>query len=166
MTYTNLTKEKALFEYLLRLGDDRLILSQRLADWCGHGPILEEDIAMTNFALDHLGQAQLYLRYAGEIEGKNRTEDELAFFRNEREFRNIMLVEQENTDFAFTMLRQFFFDVFELLFYDKLIESSDEKLKSLAEKSIKETKYHLRHSTNWINKLGGGTEERDRKSVV
>ena len=101
-----------LFEYLVRLGDDSLILGHRLSEWCGHGPILEEDIAMTNIALDLIGQATSILKYAGEVEGKGRTEDDIAFLRFEREYRNALLVEQPNEDFGVTMMRQFLFDAF------------------------------------------------------
>lgn len=159
MTFSNLRKDKPLFEYLLRLGDDRLVLSHRMSQWCGHGPILEEDIAMANIALDELGQAKAFLDKAAEVEGEGRTADDLTYLRNEREFRNVQLVEQENGDFAYSMCRQFFFDVFDVLFYQKLAESKDEDLAAMAAKNIKESKYHLRHSSEWIKKLGDGTEE-------
>lgn len=149
----------ALFEYLVRLGDDSLILGHRLSEWCGHGPILEEDIAMTNIALDHVGQTSSLLKYAGEVEGKGRTEDDLAFLRFEREYRNVLLVEQPNEDFGVTMMRQFLFDAYRKPLYEQLTNSSDTHLAAIAEKSLKETKYHLKHSAEWVIRLGDGTEE-------
>lgn len=149
----------ALFEYLVRLGDDSLILGHRLSEWCGHGPILEEDIAMTNIALDHVGQTSSLLKYAGEVEGKGRTEDDLAFLRFEREYRNVLLVEQPNEDFGVTMMRQFLFDAYRKPLYEQLTNSSDTQLAAIAEKSLKETKYHLKHSAEWVIRLGDGTEE-------
>lgn len=149
----------ALFEYLVRLGDDSLILGHRLSEWCGHGPILEEDIAMTNIALDHVGQTSSLLKYAGEVEGKGRTEDDLAFLRFEREYRNVLLVEQPNEDFGVTMMRQFLFDAYRKPLYEQLTNSSDAQLAAIAEKSLKETKYHLKHSAEWVIRLGDGTEE-------
>ena len=149
----------ALFEYCLRLGDSPLILGQRLAEWCGHGPILEEDIALTNISLDFIGQSRAFLTYAGEIEGKGRTEDDLAFLRNEREFRNLLMTEQPNGDFAQTLLRQFFISAFHYYFYSALKLSKDKTISALAEKSLKEVTYHLRHSSEWVIRLGDGTVE-------
>ncbi len=148
-----------LFEYLIRLGDDSLILGHRLSEWCGHGPILEEDIAMTNIALDLVGQATSILKYAGEVEGKGRDEDDLAFLRFEREYKNALLVEQANEDFGVTMMRQFLFDAFRKPLFEQLTKSSDAQLAAIAEKSLKETKYHLKHSAEWVIRLGDGTEE-------
>jgi ring-1,2-phenylacetyl-CoA epoxidase subunit PaaC len=148
-----------LFEYLLRLGDDSLILGHRLSEWCGHGPILEEDIAMTNISLDLIGQATSLLKYAGELEGKGRDEDKLAFLRIEKEYKNCLLVEQPNGDFGVTMMRQFLFDAYRLPLFEALQHSKDEQLSGIAEKSLKETKYHYRHSAEWIIRLGDGTEE-------
>lgn len=148
-----------LFEYLIRLGDDSLILGHRLSEWCGHGPILEEDIAMTNIALDLVGQATSVLKYAGEVEGKGRSEDDIAFLRFEREYRNALLVEQPNEDFGVTMMRQFLFDAFRKPLFEQLTKSSDAQLAAIAEKSLKETKYHLKHSAEWVIRLGDGTEE-------
>lgn len=148
-----------LFKYTLRIADDSLILGQRLSEWCGHGPILEEDIAITNIALDLVGQATSLLNYAGELEGKGRDGDALAFLRYEREFTNLLLVEQNNGDFGVTITRQFFFDVFRKLFFEKLTQSADSTLAAIAEKSLKETKYHLKHSSEWMIRLGDGTEE-------
>jgi ring-1,2-phenylacetyl-CoA epoxidase subunit PaaC len=148
-----------LFEYLIRLGDDSLILGHRVSEWCGHGPILEEDIAMTNISLDLIGQATSFLKYAGEVEGKGRDEDKLAFLRLEKEYKNSFLVEQANGDFGVTMMRQFLFDAYRLPLFEALQHSKDEQLAAIAEKSLKETKYHYRHSAEWIIRLGDGTEE-------
>lgn len=154
---------EALYEYLLRLGDDRLILGHRLSEWCGHAPVLEEDIALGNIALDLIGQSSAYLSLAAEVENKNRTEDDLAYLRNEYEFRNLQLVEQPNIDFAYTITRQYFFDVYESLFLLDLAKSKFEQLAGIAEKSIKENKYHTRHSRQWVLRLGDGTEESHNK---
>jgi ring-1,2-phenylacetyl-CoA epoxidase subunit PaaC len=152
-----------LFEYVIRLGDDSLILGHRLSEWCGHGPILEEDIALTNIALDLVGQATSLLNYAGQIEDKGRDADKLAYFRFDREFKNCLLVEQPNGDFGMTMMRQFLFDAYRKPFYEALTSSKDEQLAAIAEKSLKETKYHLKHSSEWIIRLGDGTEESNRR---
>jgi ring-1,2-phenylacetyl-CoA epoxidase subunit PaaC len=149
----------SLFEYVLRLGDDSLILGHRLSEWCGHGPILEEDIAMTNISLDLVGQATSLLGYAGELEGKGRDADVLAFLRFDRDYKNVLLVEQPNSDFGMTMLRQFFFDAYRKPLFEKLQHSTDQHLAAIAEKSLKETKYHLKHSSEWVIRLGDGTEE-------
>lgn len=152
-------KNEALFRYLLRLGDDSLILVQRLGELCGHGPILEEDIALTNIALDLIGQATSILNYAGEVEGAGRDGDKLAFLRFENEYTNLLLVEQPNGDFADTIMRQFLFDAFRKPLFERLINSKDSQLAAIAEKSLKETKYHLRHTSEWIIRLGDGTNE-------
>ncbi len=151
-------KRLNMFEYLLRLGDNTLVLSQRLGEWCGHGPVLEQDIALTNIALDLLGQARMYLSYAGEVEGKGRGEDDLAYFRDAPQFRNCLLVERPNGDFAHTLVRQFFFDVFNYYQLQALKLSSDQRLADIAEKALKETTYHLRFSSEWVIRLGDGTE--------
>ena len=151
------------YELLLRLGDDRLVLGHRLSEWCGHAPILEEDIALANVALDLLGQATLFLRRAGEIEGKGRDEDTLAYFREAVDFRNCLLVEQPNGDFAFTIARQFLFDVHAVVTLDALARSTNADLAALAAKSLKEAKYHVRHSGEWMLKLGDGTDESHRR---
>lgn len=148
-----------LFDYLLRLGDDRLILGHRLSEWCGHGPILEEDIALANIALDCIGQAIGFLKLAGEVEGKGRSEDDLAYFREAIDFRNLMLLEQPRGDFAYTIARQFLFDVYSFHLYEALQQSSFDELAALAAKSLKEARYHLRHSSQWALRLGDGTEE-------
>lgn len=162
MTYTDNIKE-ALAEYVIRLADDRMILSHRLSELCGHGPILEEDIAITNISLDLLGQAKFYYEKVAELSGEDVSADDWVFFRDEREYWNVLLAEQANEDFAHTIVKQLFFDVFEILFYGELIKSKDEDLRAIAEKSIKETKYHLRHSHDWMLELGGGTEESNNR---
>ena len=149
----------SLFEYILRIGDDSLILGQRLAEWCGHGPILEEDIALTNISLDLIGQATNFFNYAAVVENAGRDADKLAFLRIYREYKNTVLVEQPNGDFGDTMVRQFLFDAFRKLFFEKLQYSKDEQLAAIAEKSLKETRYHLKHSSEWVIRLGDGTEE-------
>jgi ring-1,2-phenylacetyl-CoA epoxidase subunit PaaC len=149
-----------LLKYVLRLGDDSLILGQRLAEWCGHGPILEEDIALTNISLDLIGQATSLLNYAGELEEKGRSGDDFAFLRLEKEYVNCLLVEQVNGHFGDTMLRQFFFDAFRKILFDSLQFSSDKQLAAIAEKSLKETKYHLKHSSEWVIRLGDGRKNR------
>jgi ring-1,2-phenylacetyl-CoA epoxidase subunit PaaC len=156
-------KPNALFEYLLRLGDDRLVLGHRLSEWCGHAPILEEDIALSNVALDLLGQATMLLRLAGEVEGKGRTEDTLAYFREVVEFRNCQLVELPTGDFAYTIARQFLFDVYAVVLLHALSASSHAELAAIAAKSLKEAKYHIRHSGEWMLKLGDGTDESHRR---
>ena len=153
----------ALFEYLLRLGDDRLVLGHRLSEWCGHGPILEEDIALSNVALDLLGQATMFLRLAGEVEGQGRGEDALAYFRDVVEFRNCQLVELPKGDFAYTIARQFLFDVYAVALLDALSASSHAEVAAIAAKSLKEAKYHVRHSGEWMLKLGDGTAESHRR---
>ncbi len=149
----------SLFEYILRIGDDSLILGQRLSEWCGHGPILEEDIATTNISLDLIGQATNFLTYAAEVEKAGRDADNLAFLRIDREYKNVVLVEQPNGDFGDTMVRQFLFDSFRKLFFERLQHSKDQQLAAIAEKSLKETRYHLKHSSEWVIRLGDGTEE-------
>ncbi len=153
---TDIAKDQ-LFEYLLRLGDSSLILGQRLSEWCGHGPELEEDIALINIALDLIGQARSLLTYAGEVEGRGRDEDVLAFLRDGTDYRNLLLVEQPNQDFAYTIARQFLFDAFHLEQQRALMGSRDETLAAIAGKSVKEVTYHLRHSSEWLVRLGDGT---------
>ena len=154
-----MASEKLISEYALRIGDTSLILGQRLGEWCGHGPVLEEDIALTNISLDLIGQATAFLAYAGIKEGKNRNEDHLAFFRETRDFRNTLLSEQPNGDFAQTILRQLFVSVFQYYFFDRLQKSKDEMFAALAAKSLKEVSYHVRHASEWTYRLGDGTEE-------
>ncbi len=146
-------------DYLIRLGDDRLVLGHRLSEWCGHGPILEEDIALANIALDLIGQATLMLKLAAETEGKGRTEDELAYFRDTVDFRNVHLVEFPKGDYAFTIVRQFLFDVFSYHVLEELQKSSNTELAGIAAKGFKEARYHVRHSSEWVLRLGDGTAE-------
>jgi ring-1,2-phenylacetyl-CoA epoxidase subunit PaaC len=148
-----------LFTYTLRLADDAAILGQRLGEWCGHAPTLEEDIGLANIGLDHIGQARALYTYAGSVEGAGRDEDQLCFLRKEREFGNCLLVEQPNTDFAHTIARQLFFSAFMLPFWRKLTASGDETLAAIAAKAEKEATYHLRHSGEWTIRLGDGTDE-------
>jgi ring-1,2-phenylacetyl-CoA epoxidase subunit PaaC len=148
-----------LFKYTLRLGDNALILAQRLSEWTGHGPFLEEDLALTNIALDTFGTANSFLAYAAELEGKARTEDSLAYFRNDREFYNTLLVELVNGDYARTIIRQAFIDAFNFLHYQELAKSKDETIAGIAQKAIKEATYHYRHSSSWVIRFGDGTEE-------
>lgn len=153
-----MTTEQAHVEYVLRMGDNALILGQRLSEWCGHGPVLEQDIAITNIALDLIGQARVLLDYAGRLEGKGRTEDDLAYLRDAWDFRNVLLVEQPNGNWAFTIVRQFLFDSFNYFFHEALLHSKDDELSGMAAKAIKEVQYHLKYSSEWMIRLGDGTE--------
>jgi ring-1,2-phenylacetyl-CoA epoxidase subunit PaaC len=155
--------EDALFEYLLRLGDNCLILGHRLSEWCGHSPALEEDLALANVALDLLGQTQLWLNLAGEAEGKGRDADRLAYTRDSADFRNVLLVEQPNGDFAMTIARQFYFDAWHHLLLTSLAGSSNGRVAEIAAKALKETSYHLERSREWVLRLGDGTEESHRR---
>jgi len=155
-------------EYVLRLADSPLVLAQRLGEWVGKGPIVEEDMALTNVGLDLIGQARLWLAYAGEVEARfsshGRSEDELAFHRDVRAFRNLLLVEQPNGDFAATIVRQYLFDVFDLHLATSLETSSDRELASFAARAAREAAYHARHSREWTLRLGDGTEESYRRT--
>ncbi len=148
-------------KYLLHLADNALILGQRLGEWCGHGPVLEQDIALTNISLDLIGQARLIYQHIASTLGGD--EDEIAFVRKEQEYFNLLLVEQSNGNFADTIARQFFFDVFNFYNYQQLTKSVDENLAAIAVKSLKEVKYHLRHSSEWVIRLGDGTTESHEK---
>ena len=156
-----------LFEYMLRLADSDLVLSQRLGEWVGKGPVLEEDIALTNVGLDLLGQARLWLAYAGEIEGmhsgRGRSEDELAFLRDASAFRNLLLTEQPNGNYADTMARQFYFDQWHRLALEALSSSTDGRIAEIAVKAAKEVAYHVDRSADWVIRLGDGTAESNRK---
>ena len=152
-----------LYKYILGIADNSLILGQRMGELCGHGPSLETDIACTNISLDLFGQVRSYYQYAAKIAGDGRTEDDIAMLRKEREYINVLLVEQPNTDFAYTMTRQFLFDVYHLLFLQELEKSKDLTLSAIATKSIKEVSYHQRFSSDWIKRLGDGTEESHQK---
>lgn len=154
-----MTNQNALYKYCLRLGDTCLVLGHRLSEMCSKAPILEEDIALTNIALDYIGQAEALLKYAGEVEGKGRTEDDLAYRRSERQYFNFLLAEQPNLDFGYVIARQFFLSAWFLHIYDALLKSEDETLAGIAGKAKKEAAYHLRHSGEWMVRLGMGTEE-------
>jgi ring-1,2-phenylacetyl-CoA epoxidase subunit PaaC len=160
----NATQRQSCFEYLLRHADDRLVLGHRLSEWCGHAPILEESLALANIALDLIGQATHLYGLAAELEGSGRTEDDLAFLRRPEEFRNLQLVEQPNGDFAMTLVRQFLFDAYDVLFLEQLQRSVHPELGGIAGKALKEAQYHLRHSQQWLLRLGDGTEESHRRT--
>lgn len=147
------------FEFALRMGDNALILAQRLSAWCGHAPALEEDIAMANVALDLLGQAKMWLACAGELEDKGRSADDLAFLRDARAFRNVLLVEQPNGDYAHTLMRQFLFDAWHLPMLENLANTSDPRIAEIAARSAKEAAYHRERSTDLVIRLGDGSEE-------
>jgi ring-1,2-phenylacetyl-CoA epoxidase subunit PaaC len=150
-------------EYLLRLGDDALVAAQRLAEWCSRGPEMEEDVALANIALDQLGVARLLLTYAGEVEGAERDEDALAYLRTDREYRNALLVELDNGDFAVTMAKLLFLAAYQLPLYERLTYSTDDRLAGIAGKARKESAYHLDHAAHWTVRLGDGTEESHRR---
>ncbi|WP_042843390.1 1,2-phenylacetyl-CoA epoxidase subunit PaaC [Providencia rettgeri] len=156
-------QQQQLHHYTLRLGDTPLILAQRLCEWCGHAPEIEIDLALSNIGLDLLGQARHFLSYAAQLKGAGYDEDTLAFLRDEREFSNLLLVEQPNNDFADTLVRQFFMDAYHVPLYESLIHSHDKQLSAIAEKSLKEALYHLRFSRNWMIRLGDGSEESHRR---
>jgi len=155
----NKMKSNSLIDFSLHLADNALILGQRNAEWCGHGPVLEQDIAITNISLDLIGQARSLYQYAAQLKADGSTEDSLAYLRTEREFRNCLLVEQPNGDWAQTMLRQFLFSSYQYYLYQYLQNNKEETLAAIAEKSLKEVSYHLRWSSEWIVRLGDGTEE-------
>jgi ring-1,2-phenylacetyl-CoA epoxidase subunit PaaC len=148
-----------LFRYVLRLGDLSLVLGQRLGEWVGHAPALEEDLGLANVALDLIGQARLLLTYAGEVEGRGRDEDAIAYLREHGEYLNPILAEQPNGDFGQTIVRQVLIDAFQLELYERMSTSTDERLAAIAAKSVKEVRYHLRYSSGWLVRLGDGTEE-------
>jgi ring-1,2-phenylacetyl-CoA epoxidase subunit PaaC len=152
-----------LIDYTLHLADDALILGHRNSEWCGHGPVLEQDIAITNISLDLIGQARNFFQYAAKLKADGSTEDSLAHLRDGREFKNCLLVEQSNGDWAKTILRQFLFSVYQHYLYQELQTSKDEQLAAIAEKSLKEVNYHLRWSSEWVIRLGDGTEESHEK---
>lgn len=161
-TVTDLSRAQHV-EGVLRLADTSLILGQRLSEWCGHGPVIEEDIALTNIALDLIGQARLLLTHAGALEGQGRDEDRLAFLRPEGEFRNLSIVELPNQDFGRTILRNFLVAAWQAPLWAALRTSSDPELAAIAEKSAKETRYHLQHAADWTVRLGDGTAESKRR---
>jgi ring-1,2-phenylacetyl-CoA epoxidase subunit PaaC len=153
------TCDGALFEFLLRMGDNTLILGHRVSEWCGHAPVLEEDIALANTALDLIGQTQMWLGLAGEVEGQGRSADDLAFLRDVWDFRNLLLVEQPNGDFGQTILRQFLFDAWHVEILTALTRSRDERVAAIAAKAVKEASYHVERSAGTVIGLGDGTEE-------
>ena len=153
----------SLYEYLLMLGDNSMILGHRLSELCGHGPSLETDIALTNISLDLFGQVRHYFQYAAEIKGEGKSEDDIAFLRYVNEYRNVLLVEQPNTDFAYIITRQFFFDAYHLPLLEMLTQSTNKQIAAIAQKSLKEVKYHFRFSSTWMKRLGDGTELSQRK---
>lgn len=148
---------EALFKFLIHLGDNALILGHRLSEWCGHGPILEQDIALTNISLDFIGQARLFYQYAAELEGKGRTEDDLAYLRYEREYTNCLIVEQPNGHWGKTIMRQFLYDIYNQLLFASLSQADDPHLSAIAQKSLKEINYHCEYSTEWLYRLSGGS---------
>ena len=153
-----MTDRELLYNYTLHLADNSMILGQRCSEWCGHGPILEQDIAITNIALDLIGEARSLYQFAAETKGGNATEDTVAFLRDVLEYKNLLLVEQPNTDWAYTITRQFFYDVFHFNLHTALANSSETRLREIAAKTIKETTYHLKWSSEWMIRLGDGTE--------
>ncbi|WP_417668794.1 1,2-phenylacetyl-CoA epoxidase subunit PaaC [Roseibium sp.] len=159
MTATDTAVDQAaLFEFLLRMGDNTLVLGHRVSEWCGHAPVLEEDIALANTALDLIGQTQLWLGLAGEVKGKDRTADDLAYLRDAAEFRNVLLVERPNGDFGETLMRQFLFDAWHMEMLKSLQDSTDSRVAEIAGKAIKEVAYHLERSSDLVIRLGDGTE--------
>jgi ring-1,2-phenylacetyl-CoA epoxidase subunit PaaC len=148
-----------LVSYVLHLADNNLILTQRNGEWCGHGPILEQDIAITNITLDLIGQSRNFYQYAAKLIGGDSTEDSLAYLRKEREFKNCLLVEQQNGDWAQTMIRQFFYSTYQYFLYEKMQHSKDSQLAAIAAKALKEVTYHVTWSSEWVMRLGDGTAE-------
>lgn len=152
-------KKESILKYVLQLADNAMILGQRLAETCGHGPILEQDIAITNISLDLIGEARVLYQYAAEIEGEGKTEDDYPYKRDVRDWQNILLVEQPNGHFGHIIMRQFMFDCYHYYHLKAMVDSSDERLAQIAAKTIKEATYHLRYSSEWVIRLGDGTEE-------
>ncbi len=155
--------KKILLDYILHLADNSMILGQRNAEWCGHGPVLEQDIALTNISLDLIGEARSLYQYAAEVAGNGQTEDSMAFLRDVLQYRNLLLLEQKNTDWAHTIIRQFFFDAYHYYLLEALCKSADERLASIASKSLKESAYHLKWSSEWTIRLGDGTDLSNEK---
>ncbi|HCL63376.1 MAG TPA: phenylacetate-CoA oxygenase subunit PaaI [Rhizobium sp.] len=162
-TATPAVDQAAYFEWLLRMGDNTLILGHRVSEWCGHSPVLEEDIALANVALDLIGQTQFWLGLAGEVEGKGRTADNLAYLRDAAAFRNVLLVERPNGDFGKTLMRQFLFDAYHIEMLRALVTSSDPRVVEIAQKALKEVSYHFERSADLVIRLGDGTEESHRR---
>ena len=153
-----------LFDYLVRLGDDSVVLGHRLAEWCSNAPLLEEDLALSNIALDHIGRALSIFEYAAELEGAGQTADQLVYLRDERHYHNHLLAEQPNGDFAHSMVRQFFFSAYDLLVATELSSCADERLAAIFQKAVKEVQYHRNHAANWLLRLGKGTTESHERS--
>jgi ring-1,2-phenylacetyl-CoA epoxidase subunit PaaC len=158
-----MTQQDALYNYTARLGDNALVLGHRFGEWCSNGPLLEEDLALTNIALDLIGRAQILLDYAGKIEGKGRTADDLAYRRAERKFYNNLLHELPNNDFAYSMARLLFVAAYDKILFEELTQSSDPQLAAIAGKALKEAKYHYQHAADWVIRLGDGTEESNNR---
>ncbi len=158
-----MTEAQALYKYCLRLGDNALVHSYRLSEWCRNAPLLEEDLALTNFALDMIGRAQAFLQYAGDLDGNGKTADDLAYRRGERQYYNNLIVELPNGDFAQTIVRLLFVSAYEFYCFSELMQSKDETIAAIAAKTLKEVKYHLAHATDWTLRLGDGTEESNRR---
>src|SRR6202451_1112206 len=156
--------ETPLVLHTLRRSADALILGHRLSEWCGHAPAMEEDMALANMGLDLLGQARELYSYAAKVEGKDNDEDKFAYLRDVRQYRNLLLLEQPNGDFAHTLVRQFFYSAFADLYWRAMMKSTDATLAAIAAKSEKESAYHLRHSSEWMVRLGDGTEESHRRA--
>lgn len=158
-----MTKDEALFEYVIRIGDNSLIMGHRMSEWCGHGPILEQDIALINIALDHIGQARNWLQLACKIENKGRTEDDLAYHRDAYDFRNALICEQPNGHWGDTLIRGLFFDTFNYHFTQALTQSTHQEIAEIAQKSLKEISYHKNFTCDWVVRLGDGTDESHKK---
>lgn len=158
-----MTKDEALFEYLLRIGDNSLIIGHRMSEWCGHGPILEQDIALINISLDHIGQAKNWLELACKVEDKKRTADDLAYHRDVLDFRNVLICEQPNGNWGDTLVRGFIFDTYNYYFIKALTGSSNQSVADIAIKSLKEISYHKNYSCDWVIRLGDGTVESHQK---
>lgn len=158
-----MTRDEAFFQFLLRMGDNSLVLGHRVSEWCGHSPVLEEDIALANTALDLIGQTQFWLELAGDVQGKGKSADDLAFLRDVWDFRNALLVELPNGDFGRTLMRQFLFDAFQSILMGRLMQSSDPRVAEIAVKSSKEIAYHLERSADTVVGLGDGTEESHKR---
>jgi len=159
MGETIMLHKAAIIDYVLQLADNAMILGQRLSEWCGHGPILEQDIAITNIALDLIGEARVLYQYAAELDGEGKTEDYYPYQRDIRDWKNILLVEQPNGHWGHTIIRQFMFDCYHYYHLKEMANSSDERLQQIANKTIKESTYHLRYSSEWVIRLGDGTSE-------
>ncbi|MDH5353423.1 MAG: phenylacetate-CoA oxygenase subunit PaaC [Gammaproteobacteria bacterium] len=156
--------KQAIQDYATRLGDDAVVIGHRVSEWCSKGPFLEEDLALQNVALDFIGRARMFYSYAAELANDGRKEDDFAYMRDHREYQNLLLMELPRGDFAYTMVRQLLVDVFNLYYLEQLQQSSDETLSAIAGKAIKETRYHLRRSSEWVLRLGLGTEESKKRA--